>query len=178
MKQSIQFESKQSPILPILLVIISIFIGIFFTYDQAMLSLENDDTIERATVEKEQAGKLLETLNSYEKKSKEQSTNGKLVGIFREDTMLEQVFALVGNRGQIGNISITQGEKLSTGLALATISLNIQTDSLENFLAILDDATKGAGQRYYIRGLSIPYSSGKNDAVNTVLQLGMYHTGR
>jgi hypothetical protein len=178
MKQSIQFESQKSQMFPILLGIISIFVGIFFTYDQVILSLENDTKIEAAIAEKNQSGELLKTLNKYEEKSKEQSTQGTIVGVFREDTILEKVFELVGTRGNIWNITITPGERLSTGLALATISLNIETDSLDNFLAILDDATKWKGQRYYIRGLTIPYESGKSEAVNTVLQLGMYHTGR
>lgn len=176
MKQDLRFETKKTPVIPAILIAISAFIGVFFTYGLVIDSLESASRIEDAKIKQAEVGKMLDTLSAFKEMSKKEESSGqKYIGQFREDLILEDIFKLIGEKAKIGAISLSPGEKLSSGLTLSNITVSIETQTLEDFLVILDTATgKGANQKYIIRSLSIPYESGQDTSVSTTLQLGMY----
>lgn len=105
-----------------------------------------------------------------------QSNIERYAGDFREDTILDSLFATI-NGISIANISIAKGEKVPNGLSLANISLSLKaqdTNTLNNFLNYLTNS-KTNKKSYIIKNLNFPLDTTKNEPVSASLELGMYY---
>ncbi len=97
-------------------------------------------------------------------------------GDFREDTVLDSLFAPM-NGVNIANISISKGEKSPNGLSLANISLSFKVqdiNALNNFLNYLTNS-KTNKKSYIIKNLNFPLDTTKNEPVSANIELSMYY---
>lgn len=171
-----RFQKDKPQIIPIGLLVLSVLVAFFFTYDSFIEYQAKIEETQATQHESEEAGKLLEHLDGVKTQvTSGNSDIGKYIRPFREDVLYKQVFDLAQNSGQITNISLTQGEVLSTGLSLAGIQLQLQADSMENLLGFMDKVThENSERRFLIKSVSFPYSSEQEGPISASILLGAY----
>ncbi len=122
-----QFQNTRPPILPIGLLLISLVIAFFYTFDAFTEYQSKSEEVKTAQAEQEAAGKLLEQLDGVKTQAISESAEiEKYIKKFREDTIYKEIFAVVQNSGTVGGVTISPGEVLTSGLNLATISFTLQ----------------------------------------------------
>lgn len=102
MKTIHSFQKPRTSVLPILIILVSLFIAFVFTYD---LFIEYQDKAEGLAVaisNQKKVGETLENLNRAKEEAKKNSAElEKYIQEFREDTIYDKVFSLVGSDGKI-----------------------------------------------------------------------------
>jgi len=176
MKTLQPFQQKKTPLLPVAIILVSLFVAFYFTYD--VFQEYQSKWEEYATVIEEQKNmqKTLDALNLVRDQTQSgKSEIQKYIQEFREDIIYDKVFSTVGTDGKIWAISIDSGEMLTSGLSLANIQFTLDVQELSNLLAFLDRATDTNGQqRFLIQSLSFPYSSSNTSLISATIRLGMY----
>ncbi|MDD5197423.1 MAG: hypothetical protein PHN60_01030 [Candidatus Gracilibacteria bacterium] len=173
-------EKNKKQMISLALLACSIVIGFFFTMDQGYGYIEKKDTLE--TTKKEVSEKkgslerLQEMAKNIENDAELQNDIERYAGDFREDTVLDSLFAPM-NGVNIANISISKGEKSPNGLSLANISLSFKVqdiNALNNFLNYLTNS-KTNKKSYIIKNLNFPLDTTKNEPVSANIELSMYY---
>jgi hypothetical protein len=170
-----RFQGSQSSLLPVLAILFAMIIGILFTYDLATGYLEKKSNLESAEARKIQVGTTLESLKALEASlstPEAKAESERYAGVYREDQILSHLFETVGTGSTIGNISLSKGEKLPSGISLAALSVDVETPSLESFLSLLDRLVdENAKKRYLVKGLNFAYDTSNILPISTTLQL-------
>lgn len=173
-------EKNKKQIISLVLLVLSIIIGFFFTIDQGYSYIEKKDTLETSKKEVSEKKWDLERLQNMAKNIENdvelQSDIERYAGDFREDTILDSLFATI-NGISIANISMAKWEKVPNGLSLANISLSFKaqdTNTLNNFLNYLTNS-KTNKKSYIIKNLNFPLDTTKNEPVSASLELSMYY---
>lgn len=176
MKHVQPFQDNRTSLLPVIVILVSLFVAFVFTYDMFVAYQTKGEEYATAKSAQETAGKTLERLDQIKIETTEgQSEIQKYIQEFREDVIYEKIFETVGTDGKIGAISITAGEVLTSGLTLANVSFTLDVADISNLLAFLDRATDENGkQRFLIKSISFPYSTGEATNMSVAITLGMY----
>ena len=172
--------NEQKQIIAIVLFVLAIAFGFFFTKEQYYSYLEKADTLE--TISKN-AGEKKESLDRLVSLGKEIAENASLqsdieryAGVFREDTILDSLFAPMDGVN-ISSVSIAHGEKMPNGLSLANLNLTFQAQDLTTLKGFLNylTASKTNKKSYMIKSLSFPFDLSKNEPITSNVTLGMYY---
>ncbi len=173
-------EKNQKQMISLVLIILSILIGFFFTMDQGYGYIEKKDALETSKKEMNEKKQALEKLQDMTKNIESnadlQSDIERYGSEFREDSIINSLFTPI-NGVNIANISMTKGEKTPNGLSIATISLSIKVQdiiSLNNYLEFLTES-KINKKSYIIKSLNFPLDTTKDEPVSATLELGMYY---
>lgn len=174
-----RFQSSKNNILPIVLVLLGLFVGGFFTYDLYYSSVEKSSQLEEAKAVAQDKQQTLDGLNSLKQKAGSQEAQAdamRYAGQYREDQILDSLFALAGSGVTIGSVSFTEGERLPVGISLATVNVSVQAATLDQFESFIDDLTsENAKRRYLIKSMSFPYDTSSSLPISASLQLGLYY---
>lgn len=173
-------EKNKKQVISLVLLSLSIVIGFFFTMDQGYSYIEKKDTLEATKKEVSEKKWLLEKLQvmtkNMESNPELQGDIGRFGSDFREDTILDSLFAPI-NGISIANISMSKWEKSPNGLSIATISLLLKAQDreiLNNYLNYLT-TSKTNKKSYIIKNLNFPLDTTKNESLSASIELGMYY---
>ena len=173
MKHVQPFQDSRTSLLPVIVILVSLFVAFVFTYDMFVEYQAKGEEYATAKSAQEAAGKTLDRLDRIKVETAEgQSEIQKYIQEFREDIIYEKIFETVGTDGKIGSISITSGEVLTSGLTLANVNFTLDVADISNLLAFLDRATDENGkQRFLIKSVSFPYSTGETTNMSVSVSL-------
>ncbi len=178
-QNSERFQSSKGNLIPVILVLVGLFIGGFFTYDLYYSSMEKSSNLEDVTREVEGYRKTLDSLNTLKQSVASDTAQADVVryaGNYREDQILESIFAVSGSGVSIGSVSLNPGERLPSGISLASVGLSIQADSVARLNTFIDDLTGVYGKRrYLVKGLTFPMDTDASAPVSASVQLGLYY---
>lgn len=176
MKNVQPFQDNRTSILPVIIILVSLFLAFAVTYDLFVEYQSKSEEYATAQTAQNEAGKTLERLDRVKSETQDgKSDIQKYIQEFREDTIYQKLFDTVGTDGKVGAVSIQSGEVLTSGLTLANVSFTLDVADMSNLLAFLDRATDENGkQRFLIKNISFPYSSGNPANITASITLGMY----
>ncbi len=163
----------------IILLVASMLIGSFLSYDLYYKVIEKSDTLEQLQLRSKEKEALLTTLNAFKATAGSPDTASDIdryAGLFREDLLLSDLSRVSGTGAAMGNVTIDRWSKLPSGLSLASISLAVQTNTLDDLLTFLDRLNDANGKRrYFVKNMSIPLDFSTNLPVSTTLSLGLFY---
>lgn len=176
MKTLPTFHQRKTPLLPVVIILVSLFVAFYFTLDAFQAYQSKWEEYASAIGDQKSVQNTLDTLNLVRDQTQAgKSEMQKYIQEFREDIIYEKVFSTVGSDGKIWAISIDSGEVLTSGLSLTNIQFTLDVEELSNLLAFLDRATDANGkQRFLVQSLSFPYSSSNTSLISATIRLGMY----
>lgn len=175
----VRFQNSSGQFLPVLLVLIGFFVGGFFTYDLGYTMMDKSSVLEDIQHEAAEKRKTLDALGAIKQSAdlpENQVDIQKYAGQFREDQILESLFAVSGSGVTIGAVSFQQGERLPSGISLGSVNISVQAENLTRFNSLIDDLTgENAKRRYMIKALSFPYDTNSASPIAATIQLGLYY---
>lgn len=173
-------NSDKKSIYASIMIIISLIVVFFITKDLYYANLEKNSNLENLNA---QSINLKDQLDGLNKIKSDLSSSVKMQKImsqygwdFREDTIINNIFNK-SNWINISDISIDKWEKLPNWLALANVSLNFQSKSIEdlnNYYSYL--TSENSNIRFIIKNTSFPFSNLKSTSAFPVsINLWMYY---
>lgn len=104
-----RFKKDPNTPIAIALILLSVFIASFFTYDAYYASIEKSNALSELRSQTNEKEKELQALNALKTESSSSGSMAEIeryAGNFREDSLLSNLTASIGNDVTIGNVTI------------------------------------------------------------------------